>query len=750
MKCFAMTLLAVALAIPASYRAQTSQAQPSQAQASQAQTRRQEDRVKLGTSEVILDVVVRDKKGHSVKDLKPTDFEIFEDNVRQDISSFRLILREMATRSEKTADGAVPKPPSPAPAPALGREPFSNINLIAMVFDHLSPNARGLALKAATDFVNESLQPDDQVTVCVIDQSLRVLQPYTNDASLLKQAIDRATTAAVSTIDSRSSERRRAEEYRQGFEDRLSGAGSVGGGPGNSGSEAGAAIAVAATDQALLTMKIRALETFEALERNQHGQAQIHGLLAVINSLHNVPGRKAIVLFSEGLALPPDVQVRFPAVINAANRANVSIYAIEAGGLRVESGNAEAAREINAIGNRRARQTASGGTDRSGRPMSMQLERSEDLLKLNPQSGLSDLANGTGGLLIADTNDLSSGLRRIDEDLRSHYVLTYAPKNQTLDGRFRQINVKVTRGGLDVQTRRGYYALPSTGSSPVLDYEAPALAAMGNAAMNNASGNDAFELRSLAFNFPGPGGVGLTSVLAEVPAGAFTYTPNPDKKTYGADFTIISLIKNENGQVIAKLSRRYTLSGPIEQIEAAKRGEILFYREEQLPAGRYIVETAAYDAPSARVRLRSRPLDVQQADNSKLRLSSLVILKRAERLTEQELKQPNPFHYGELLVYPNLGEPMSKAAMKQLPFLFCVYVPRGMKTAPKVAIEVLQRGQHVAHLQPELSAPDPFGRIQFASAIPLDKFEPGSYEMKVTATDGVTSVTRTATFAVAP
>jgi VWFA-related protein len=705
---------------------------------SQQDKQNKEDNVVLRANEVILDVVVRDKKGHAIKDLKPAEIEIYEDNVRQDVASFRLVSRE--GKAEIKA-GPKAAPTAPAPTPAGPREPFSNISLVAMTFDHLSPNGRNLAQKAATSFIDESLQPDDQVSVCVIDQALRVVQQYTSDTQLLKQAVDRATTMAVSGIESRSAERRPIEERANALDESMSRATGSATGPGASSGGIGAN----AAEQALANMQIRALQTFETLERTQAGQSQINSLLAIINSMQGVPGRKAIVLFSEGLALPPDVKVRFSAVINAATRANVTVYTVEAGGLRTESGNAEAAREIKSMAERRTRQLASGREDRSGRPMTMQLERNEDLLKLNPQSGLGELASSTGGFMIADTNDLAAGLRRIDEDLRTHYEVSYVSKNTNLDGHFRQINVKLARGGLEAQTRKGYLALPPTGPSPVLEYEAPAIAAMYKAAQA-----DAFPLRSRAFNFPEATRTGLTTVLAEVPASVFTYTPSADKKTFSSDYTIVALIRNDAQQVVAKLSKHYTQPGPIEQMEAARRGDILFYKEERLPPGHYVMETAAYDAPSGKVSVRSDSFDVLPSDNAKLRLSSLVILKRADRLSAEEQKQANPFHYGELLIYPNLGEPIGKAAMKQLPFFFDVYVPQGMKTAPRLAIEVLKNGQHLANIKAELTAPDAAGLIQFASAIPLDSFQPGSYELKITVSDGAASATRSIAFTVAP
>jgi hypothetical protein len=239
-------------------------------------------------------------------------------------------------------------------------------------------------------------------------------------------------------------------------------------------------------------------------------------------------------------------------------------------------------------------------------------------------------------------------------------------------------------------------------------------------------------------------------VLAEVPANVFTYTPSADKKTYSTDYTIVALIRNEAQQVVSKLSRHYTLSGAIEQLETARRGEILFYKEERLPPGHYELEIAAYDRPGNKVSIRSDSFDVLPSDNTKLRLSSLVILKRADRLTAEEQKQVNPFHYGELLIYPNLGEPIRKATMKQLPFFFSVYVPQGIKSAPKLEIAVMQGGKQLARLQSELPAPDAAGLIPFASALPLDSFQPGSYELKITVNDGVASVARKVSFTVAP
>ena len=240
---------------------------------------------------------------------------------------------------------------------------------------------------------------------------------------------------------------------------------------------AGEAAGQATAEQKLLEMQNQMLDHYERLERDQEGFATINSLLAVISPMQNLPGRKTIIFFSEGLKIPPAVQAKFPAVINAANRANVSIYSIDAAGLRVESNTGEAAREINSIAAARMGQQGRGSDRGSSGPYMRSLERNEDLLRFDPRSGLGALSDQTGGFLIHDTNDLVSGLRRIDDDMNGYYFLTYVPQNKDYDGRFRRISVKVTRSNVDMQSRQGYYAVESAGQLPMLDFEAPAIAA---------------------------------------------------------------------------------------------------------------------------------------------------------------------------------------------------------------------------------------------------------------------------------
>jgi len=707
----------------------------------------QDDTVRVTTSEVLLDAVVRDKKGRPVQDLTADDFEVYEDGVRQQIRSARLVKREAGATPAAAAESAPKTDVTPTTAPA--RAPLTDaagVSAIALVFDRLSPEARSFARDAALSYAGDGLQSGNFVGVFNIDLALRVAQPYTTDARLVREAISNSGTqgssAHASTVERVQGLSTQQQSLGTTVAAGISAASAGGQGNSSAGQQASAAGAARA-DQIFAEMEQRSLEVFEMLERDQQGYATTNGLLAVVNSMRRLPGRKALVFFSEGLAIPPGVQAYFRSVINSANRANVSIYAVDAAGLRVISGNKMARDEISRMANQAINR---GGDEQTGRPLTMGLERNEDLLRSNPQSGLGQLASETGGFLIADTNNLKGRLRQVDEDLRTYYLLTYTPQNQNYDGRFRQIEVKLKRSGLDIQSRKGYYAVNAGDSAPVLAYEAPALAALGSRLRANS-----FPVYAAALSFPQAGKPGLVPVVVEVPARTMTYAANAEKKTFNTDFSVVALIKDERQQVIKKMSNRYQLTGPLDKLDAAKNSEVLFYRETELPPGRYTIEAAVHDALAGTTSVRAGSVEVPDADDTKPRLSSVAIVKRGEQLKPADKNPNNPFQIGEALLYPNLGEPLRKATTKQMAFFFTAYLPKGDTSAPKMLLEIMAGSRALAQLQADLPAPDASGRVQYASALPLDKFPPGKYELKITVRDtaGV-AVSRSTAFTVEP
>ena len=737
MKQFLSLLLAIGLSLSA-------------IQGTSGQTPQSQDEViRVRTNEVRLDVVVKDKKGRPVKDLTAGDFEVLEDGVSQKIASFRFVNRDAAPEADTATRSSERKETNPS-APVTTPPPANRTSpgITALVFDRLSPDARSLAKKAGVAYAQEGMAGGDFTGVFRIDQSLITLQPFTDNSELVKAAIDNATSATGSTYASSSQRSRdiadRSAVLSQSIDSNGATAASAGGARDSGGAAAaGAAAGAAALEQTLIQMENNIIQSFEALERDQQGFATINGLLAVINPMRNLPGRKTIIFFSEGLVMPTSVQAKFPAVISAANRANVAIYAIDAAGLRTESSAAESAKELNSLASQRLNQQSRAG-DRIGTgPYMKALERNEELLRFDPRSGLGSLADQTGGFLIHDTNDLSTGLRRINDDMHGYYMVSYVPRNDDYNGKFRQISVKLNHPNLEVQTRKGYYAVESVGQLPVLEYEAPAIAAARNA-------NSSFPFIGSALSFPAPNRPGLSLILAEAPLSAFSFTPSSDNKTYSADFSVVALVRDQGEQVVQKLSQHYPLSGPLEKLNEAKKGDVLFYREAQLPPGTYTVELIAYDGSSGKVSVRNTGLEIPSADEAKPRLSSVAVLRRAEKLTPEEQKRDQPFRFGELLVYPNLGEAISKSATKQLAFFLTAWPAKGSTNPLQLTMEILQNNRSVGKTSGQLPAADEQGQIKYASAFPLDKFQPGIYELKMTVGDDKNSVSRSTHFTVAP
>jgi len=681
------------------------------------------DRLVTGTNEVLLDVVVRDKKGHPVKDLQPNDFEVYEDGVRQDVKSFRLVTRE----ANNPAPGPTPTESQPA-NPNLSKPPSvfngNRIGAIAMVFDRLSPEARSIARQAALGYLKDGLHADDAVGVFRIDLNLQAVQRFTNSEPLVRQAIDRALTHASSSYTSATEQIATLAEQQAAAQDAVT-ASAAGAGATNNPS---GSIAGAAADAQFAEMTQNIVEGFERLEQSQQGYATTDGLLAIINEMARLPGRKALIFFSEGVVLPTTVMAHYRSIISSANRANVSIYSVDAAGLRSASSDVEAGAALTKLGQARAR-VASSNADPFG-SMMKDLERNEELMRSNPESALGDLARETGGLLIANTNDPGAHLRQVNEDLHSYYILSYTPNNQNYDGKFRQISIKVSRPGVEVQGRKGYFALNNADGTPVLEYEAPALAILSGQAPQSA-----FPSFTAGFSFPEDSRPGLVSVMVEAPAGSVSFLTNDQKKTFSSNFSIVAVIKDQSQRIVRKLSNQYLLGASLDKLPSARRGNILFYKETTLEPGRYTIAAVVHDAINGHSSVSSAIITVPDPNPSGPRISSVVLIKNAERLARDQQSE-NPFHFNEVLLYPNLGEPVRRSLNRNLTLFLTVYPSKGETATARLNLQLSQNGRAVDQFSYDLPAADPKGRIQYAAAIPLEKFQPGEYEIKVAVRDG--------------
>ena len=189
-------------------------------------------------------------------------------------------------------------------------------------------DSRTRAHDAAIAYLGNGLGQSDFIGVFGIDLALSVFQTFTNDEKLIRPAIDKAGSSASSPTVDIQSQLTDLQVRNTALTEQLSQA------------EANAAASQSMGNVATLAMAttlngvaLRAAEGYERIEQTEKGQATTDGLLAIVAAMGGLPGRKAIIFFSEGVSVPTSVSANFRTVISNANRANVSIYAVDAMGL---------------------------------------------------------------------------------------------------------------------------------------------------------------------------------------------------------------------------------------------------------------------------------------------------------------------------------------------------------------------------------------------------------------------------------
>jgi hypothetical protein len=477
------------------------------------------------------------------------------------------------------------------------------------------------------------------------------------------------------------------------------------------------------------------LRSFDNLDRAHKGYDTALALLAVVQSLASMPGRKTIVFFSEGLPVSPALSARLDYVIDVANRANVTAYAVDAKGLRSKSVLTNARKEMEAFAEERLNQVSSG-TDRTDQPLGMAFERVEDTLKLDSRAGLARLAEDTGGFLVEQTNDLFSAFRRIDEDNQFHYLLTYSPKNTVFDGKFRAIHVKVHRPGTQVFARKGYRAIRTRPAMDAESYELPAVALLNRTPLPNA-----FPVHAAAFSFPDPARPGLTPLLVHVATESLRFNVDRTRSSYSAQVAVVVRIRDGQGHEVQKLSQQYLLAGDAKDLEAAKKGDILFYREAELSPGVYTMESIVFDASASQGSARLATLTVPAAESSMPAVSSLVMVNRVEEVN-YPTNASAPLYVGHRLLYPNLGDPIRRSGASELPFYFALY---GEVHDVKVHAQLMQNGTAIAEAPVQLP-PATGPRVQHVGRFPVGALPAGTYELRIRVTDGGRELSRSAFF----
>lgn len=421
--------------------------------------RAQQPPVRTVTTGVVIDVTAFDNKGNPVLDLAPDEFELSEDGVRQRIVSATLIQRGLVkplTPGATVAGSQATAVVAPSATAASDQAAATAPSVTAILFDRLSIESRGMARKAALAYIGTLTPPHDYAGVFLADLSMRTFQPFTNQKENLARAIDAVSATAPANTSQHAEPESKRTYGLDPSNSPTEGAESAGGGFGSIAERERRLNELhdkSYSEWLMLQIELRMREGYERFLAEFDGEASLAGLRAVVSSFGALPGRKSILYFTEKLPIPDRQKPKFDALIGEANRANITVYPVDAVGLRVHSEEAKLSRDVAIAGAK-----GLGDESRGDGAWTKELEKQSEMLSSRPTAVLGRLAKETGGFLLENTNDLGAGVARMQQERTTYYLLAYQPTNTKLDGKFRKVSVKVKRPKVMVRTRPGYVA----------------------------------------------------------------------------------------------------------------------------------------------------------------------------------------------------------------------------------------------------------------------------------------------------
>jgi hypothetical protein len=239
-----------------------------------------------------------------------------------------------------------------------------------------------------------------------------------------------------------------------------------------------------------------------------------------------------------------------------------------------------------------------------------------------------------------------------------------------------------------------------------------------------------------------------TVLLARVPLSALTFDVEQEGAKPTARLTVVARVKDGKSQVVQYAAQTYDLTGQA-GLTHPGAGDVLFYRDVTLPAGRLNLEFVAFDAKSQLGSIRRMPLDVTKEEPKGLRAGDLIVAHKLQRRagpgTAAGSAMP-ALQFGDLVVLPNLGEPLSPAS--DLVFAIEAFAEPGAGPT-EGSVAVMQDGhQASAPVTLQLSPAKESGRITYVGHIPIGMLAPATYDLVLTLRQGTTMLTRTTTFTV--
>jgi VWFA-related protein len=582
---------------------------------------------------VLVDVVVRDRSGDVVRNLSANDFELLEDGRPQQIASFGfedvsrvpMPVKTLDALSgvEAAANGVIDGSRAAVkPAPMTANE-LAGHRLIVLLFDvsSMQPEDLQQAIDGAVTWTKGSMTPADLVAVATIGTELDVLTDFTSETGRVQNAL-----AALS----------------------------AGSGMGTTAVDS----STAATDEAAASETADTASATDASAQELdtlNNDVRLRAITTLAQALTPIQQKKAILYFSSGMERNgADNQVELRKAVNAAVRANISIYPVDARGLQaiVPGGS--------------AREGSRGGVGAfSGQNVAQQFGR-----LAGQQETLQSLASDTGGRAFVDTNDFGEAFTRVVRDISAYYILGFSSTNTLKDGRFRKITVKLKNGaGLKVEAREGYFADRDFAHTGRTDREALLQEQLGaplpatDVPVFMSSGW--FRLTADRYYVP---------LSIAVPGDAVPATS--DKTT----LDVAGFIRDERGLPVGRI--RDTLTLPATPAGGKKAtGQILYQTGVTLPPGRFTARVVVRENANGAMGSFEANVTVPELKKADLKVSSIVLSTQVQPAAAK--KTANPLVRDGIELVPNLTHIMSRD--QKLYVYYEVYEPQTDAGRPQLA-----------------------------------------------------------------
>jgi VWFA-related protein len=532
-------------------------------------TSAQDTVIRINVNLVQVDAVVTDSKGQPVENLTANDFEVLQDGKAQKITNFAYI---------KTGHGVVAPPPKVAaiknapPPPPVKLKPEDVRRTLALVVDDLGISAENMVRirSSLKKFVDQEMQPGDLVAIIRTGAGMGALQQFTSDKRMLYAAIERVKFNGLGRVG-------------------VSSFAPIGSGEGG------------ALDE----------------ERNSIFTAGTLGAVRyVVEGLRELPGRKAVVLFSENIKLwgtegmDQRVLDNIRHLTDAANRSSVVIYSIDPRGLQYYGLTA---------------------ADNPGRMNPQQLaeiplRRSQEVF--NSQDGLVYLAEETGGLFMHDNNDIDGQLRQVVHDSEGYYLIGYHPDAATFDQKtgqpkFHKVAVRVKVTGLHARSRKGFFGTSDRDVMPVAHTRQAEIAH----ALASPFGTAGIHVRlTPLFTNTAKTGSYLNTMLY-IDGKDLTFSDGTDSDGWHkAVIDVVVITFGDNGQAIDTSDKTFTIRAKDQTYESAVRDGLLYAVSHPVQKpGAYQMRVVVRDATSEKVGSASQFIEVPDVSKGRLTLSSLIL-----------------------------------------------------------------------------------------------------------------------------